>query len=231
MYSALDQRRVQASHLARDVQELAKRTPEQQRVHVVDDDEGVRQSLQRLLNVTGYDSVLYDSAASFLEIAPELRGGCVLLDLKMPRMGGFELQQRLTESGIHIPVIVMTGEGGVPAAVRAIKAGAADFIEKPIDDERLLTAIDSALATPVTPDLNREAMEAAKRVAALTPRERAVLDALVRGQSNKQIAHDLSISVRTVEAHRARMLGRLNTHGLAEAVRLAVLATLGVPRS
>jgi two-component system response regulator FixJ len=225
MYSDLDHRRVHASHSSRALQELGKRTPEQ-RVHVVDDDEGVRQSLQRLLNVKGYDSVLYDSAASFLKIAPELRGGCVLLDPKMPRIGGFEPQQRLTDSGIHIPVIVMTGEGGVPAAVRAIKAGAADFIEKPIDNERLLAAIDSALATPVTTDLNREATEAAKRVAALTRRERAVLDALVTGQSNKQIAHDLSISVRTVEAHRARMFGRLSIHGLAEAVRLAVLASL-----
>jgi two-component system response regulator FixJ len=207
---------------------MRKHTTEQQLVHVVDDDEAVRRSLHRLLRVTGYNSALYDSAASFLEIAPDLCGGCVLLDLKMPKMGGFELQQRLTESGIRIPVIVMTGQGGVPAAVRAIKAGATDFIEKPIDDERLLNAIDSALATPVTPDLNRQAMEAAKRVAALTPRERAVLEALVTGWSNKQIAHDLRISVRTVEAHRARMLGRLKAHGLAEAVRLAVLATLGV---
>jgi two-component system response regulator FixJ len=228
MQSDLQQTPARASNYPRALREIGEPMPEQELVHVVDDDEAVRQSLHRLLHATGYDSALYDSADSFLAVAPELRGGCLLLDLKMPKMGGFELQRWLTESGIRIPVIVMTGQGGVPTAVRAIKAGATDFIEKPIDDERLLKAIGSALATRVTPDLNREAMEAAKRLAALSPRERTVLEALVTGQSNKQIAHDLRLSVRTVEAHRARMLGRLKAHGLAEAVRLAVLATLGL---
>ena len=203
---------------------LSKRIPEQHFVHVVDDDAAVRRSLQRLLHVAGYKRVLYASAAAFLEIVRELRGGCLLLDLKMPEMGGLELQQRLTGLGVRIPVIVMTGQGGVPTAVHAMKAGAIDFIEKPFDDERLLDAIVSTLATQAAPDPNREAVEAAKRVAALSPRERGVLDALVRGQSNKQIAYEMSLSVRTVEAHRARMLARLDTHGLAEAVRLAVMA-------
>lgn len=204
---------------------LSKHISEQRLVHVVDDDAAVRRSLQRLLHVAGHKSVLYPSAAAFLEIAPKLRGGCLLLDLKMPEMGGLELQQRLTELGVRIPVIVITGHGGVATAVHTIKAGAVDFIEKPFEDERLLNAIESALTTQSAPDLNREAVKAATRVAALSPRERGVLGALLGGQSNKQIAHQLSLSVRTVEGHRARMLARLGTRGLAEAVRLAVLAT------
>jgi two-component system response regulator FixJ len=199
-----------------------------QLVHVVDDDVAIRQSLQRLLHVSGYKTLLYASAAAFLAGIRKLVGGCLLLDLKMPGMGGLELQRRLTELGVRIPVIVMTAESDVSTAVGAMRAGAIDFIEKPFAAERLIDAIESAFATQATPDLSREAGEAAKRVVALSRRERAVLDALVMGQSNKQIAHDLGLSVRTIEAHRARMLDRLKTRSLAEAVRIAVLATLAL---
>jgi two-component system response regulator FixJ len=128
--------------------------------------------------------------------------------------------------GNHLPVIVITGQGDVQTAVQAMKGGAVDFIEKPYSDEVLIKAIKSALSVPGQADRDREAIEAAQRVAALSPREREVLDALVAGRPNKVIAHDLGISVRTVEVHRARMMERLGVRQLAEAIRLAVMARL-----
>jgi two-component system response regulator FixJ len=144
----------------------------------------------------------------------------------MPEMGGLEIQARLNRLGCPLPVIVMTGGGEVEDAVRAMKAGAVDFIEKPFDDERLLGAIEKALTISERSARNREAAEAAKRIGTLSRRERQVLDALSAGRPNKVIAYDLGISVRTVEVHRARMLERLGIRSLAEAIRLAVLATL-----
>jgi two-component system response regulator FixJ len=199
----------------------------QRLVHIVDDDAAVRLSLQRLLHSAKMETEVYDSAFAFLEAAPIARfsGGCLLLDMKMPGMGGLELQHRLNALQIRLPVIVLTAQGDVATAVKSMKAGAVDFIEKPFDDAPFLAAVENALATGGRPDMEREAMEAANRIAALTPRERAVLSALMLGRINKQIAYDLGISVRTVEAHRARMLERLETHGIAEAVRLAILAS------
>ena len=206
--------------------------PVERVVHVVDDDAGVRRSLERLLDAAGFRVICYESAQEFLDAAQGGAGGCVLLDLRMPGMDGLELQARLFKSGISLPVIVMTGQGDVQSAVRAMKAGAVDFIEKPYDDETLLQAIETALATAAPPDRDREAAKAAKRIMALSPRERQVLDALVAGRPNKMIAFDLGISVRTVEVHRARMMNRLGVRQLAEAIRLAVTARLarGRPR-
>jgi two-component system, LuxR family, response regulator FixJ len=150
----------------------------------------------------------------------------VLLDLKMPEMDALELQTRLNRLGFRLSVIVMTGHGDVQTAVRAMKAGAVDFIEKPFDDERLIAAIEAALAGSGLVSRDREAAEAAERIATLSRREREVLDALVAGRQSKVIAHDLGLSVRTVEVHRARMMERLGTNRLAGAVRLAVLAGL-----
>jgi two-component system response regulator FixJ len=198
-------------------------------VHVVDDDGDVRHSLQRLLLSAGFTPVLYESGFAVLDAAPGLSAGCVLLDVWMPGMDGLELQAKLNELEIRLPVIVMTGHGDVPTAVRAMKIGAVDFIEKPFDDERLLASIELALAGATRAGRDREALEAAQRIALLSPRERQVLDGLVTGQPNKVIAHDLGISVRTVEVHRARMLQRLGTRQTAEAIRLAVLATLAPP--
>jgi two-component system response regulator FixJ len=141
-------------------------------------------------------------------------------------MGGLELQKRLKLIGFRLPIIVMTLKGDMETAVRAMKGGAVDFIEKPFDDEKLLDAINEAMAMETAPVHDRESMEAAKRIARLSPRERQVLDKLVAGRLTKQIAYDLGISARTVEVHRARMFARLGTRTPAEAVRLAVLAQL-----
>jgi two-component system, LuxR family, response regulator FixJ len=198
-------------------------------VHVVDDDAAVRRSLERLLDAAGFRAVSYETPMAFLASAPGLSSGCVLLDVRMPGMDGLTLQARLAKLDNHLPVVVMTGQGDVQTAVRAMKAGAVDFIEKPYDDEVLVKAIELALSLPRQSDRNREAAEAAQRVAALSPRERQVLDALVAGRPNKVIAYNLGISARTVEVHRARMMERLGVRQLAEAIRLAVMARLVRP--
>jgi two-component system response regulator FixJ len=197
-------------------------------VYVVDDDAAVRRSLERLLESAGIRVISYETSFAFLEAAPGLAPGCVLLDLKMPEMDGLELQALLRKRNVSLPAIVMTGQGDVQSAVRAMKAGAIDFIEKPCNDDVLLDAIEAALTKPNRADLGRDTAEAARRMATLTPRERQVLDALVKGRPNKVIAFDLGISVRTVEVHRARMMERLGVRQLAEAIRLAVLARLGL---
>jgi two-component system response regulator FixJ len=200
-------------------------------VHVVDDDPAVRRSLERLLDAAGFHVVSYQSPAAFLNAASGLSAGCVLLDIRMPGVDGLEVQARLNRLRVNLPVIVMTGHGDVPSAVRAMKAGAVDFLEKPFDDETLLNAIGGAFAKAsrlIGGD--REAVRAAQRIAALSPREREVLDALLAGRPNKIIAFDLNISVRTVEVHRARMMERLGTKQFADAIRLAVMATLA-PRN
>jgi len=200
--------------------------PGERVVHVVDDDADVRFVLKRLLDLTGFEAVLHGTAQAFLDSVRNPRVGCALLDVYMPAMNGLELLAELQRRGIRLPVIVMTGQGDVPVAVRAMKAGAVDFIEKPFDDKTLLDAIDLALARGAEPDHDKEIADAARRVARLSSREREVLGALVSGKPNKLIAFDLGISVRTVEVHRSRMMERLAVRQLAEAVRLAVLARM-----
>jgi two-component system, LuxR family, response regulator FixJ len=212
--------------------------PIERTVHVVDDNADVRRSLKRLLLSAGFMPVLYATPADVIERASGLSEGCMVLDLRLPGMHGLELQARLAQMGVHLPVILMTGQGDVPTAVRAMKAGAVDFIEKPFDNERLLAAIEVALGSAghaerereaAKAQRDREAAEAAQRIGALSPRERQVLDGLVSGRPNKVIARDLGISVRTVEVHRARMLERLGIRRASEAIRLAVLAALALP--
>jgi two-component system response regulator FixJ len=173
----------------------------------------------------GFATVSYTTPGAFLREAPHLLGGCVLLDLKMPGISGLEVQARLRAIGFVPPIIVITGQGDIQTAVLAMKAGAFNFLEKPYEDEVLLAAIEAALAASPDDHIHR-AVDSAQRIARLSPREREVLDALVAGASNKVIAFDLGLSVRTVEVHRARMMERLGTRQLAEAIRLAVLATL-----
>ena len=199
-------------------------------VHVVDDDEAVRDSLSLLLEAAGLSVRTYDSATAFLKALPNLAAGCVLTDVRMPGLDGLELQRRLTELGIRLPVIVMTGHGDVPIAVEALKAGAADFLEKPFDDAQLLAAVSGALAT----SQRRREEEAAtagiaKRLASLTPREREVLDKLVAGQPNKTIAYDLGSSPRTVEVHRARVMEKMGVRSLPELVRMTIAAERAAP--
>jgi two-component system response regulator FixJ len=199
-------------------------------VHVIDDDAAVRRSLERLLDGAGFQVVSYESPAAFLEASSGLSAGCVLLDIRMPGVDGLEVQARLNRLRVRLPVIVMTGHGDVPSAVRAMKAGAIDFLEKPFGDETLLKVIEGAFAKASRLIGDREAERAAQRIATLSPREREVLDALLAGRPNKVIAFDLNISVRTVEVHRARMMERLGTKQFADAIRLAVMAKLA-PRN
>ena len=196
-------------------------------VHVVDDDPDVRRSLEQLLLAAGFDPVLYETPSALLDSVDRLADGCVLLDVRMPSMNSLQLQEQLNAIGSRAPVIFMTGQGNIPMAVRAMKCGAVDFIEKPFDDDRLLSSINSALALASRRSRHQATIEATQRIATLSRRERQVLDAIMTGSTNKVIARDFGLSVRTIEVHRARMLERLGTHSLAEAIRLAVVATLG----
>jgi two-component system, LuxR family, response regulator FixJ len=197
-------------------------------VHVVDDDEAVRDSLSLLLESAGLSVRTYDSATTFLTALPNLAAGCVLTDVRMPGLDGLELQRRLTQLGVRLPVIVMTGHGDVPIAVEALKAGASDFIEKPFDDAQLLAAISSALAASQRKlDDESAVAQIAARITSLTPREREVLDRLVAGQPNKTIAYDLGSSPRTVEVHRARVMEKMGVRSLPELVRMAIAAERG----
>jgi two-component system, LuxR family, response regulator FixJ len=200
-------------------------------VHVVDDDAAIRQSLERLLASAGFTPASYETPLAFLAAASGRLTGCILLDLWMPGMDGLEVQMRLRQMGVLLPVIVMTAGGDVQTAVRAMKAGAFDFIEKPFDDEVLLNAIETSLARAGQGDRADKTLDAARRLGALSPRERQVLDALLAGRPNKVIAYDLGLSVRTVEVHRARMMERLGVRQLSEAIRLAVMAKLASPLS
>ena len=200
-------------------------------LHVIDDDEPVRQALAMLLRSAGISVETYPSSLAFLDALPclgEAGVGCVLTDVRMPGLDGVELVRRLKQRGFRRPVIVMTAHGDVQTAVRAMKAGALDFIEKPFDEEALLTVLKGALASQgrpqVPPEADPAADEARARIAALSPREREVLDRLMVGKLNKTIANDLGLSPRTVEVHRARLMTRLEAGSIAEAVRLAVRA-------
>lgn len=199
-------------------------------VHVIDDDEAVRHSLAFLFESAGLPARTYESSPAFLRVAAGLTAGCVLTDVRMPDMDGLALQRRLGELGVRLPVIVMTGHGDVPIAVRALKAGAADFIEKPFDDDALLVAVRAALAASrLDLERNAEAGRVAARLARLTPRERQVFDRLVAGHQNKAIAQDLGSSPRTVEVHRARVMEKMGARTLSELVRMALGAGAAGP--
>ncbi len=193
-------------------------------VHVIDDDADVRQSLAFLLSAAGLAVRVHDSALAFLRTVPEINGGCVVTDIRMPGMDGLELQRRLGELKIRLPVVVMTGHGDVPLAVEAMKAGAVDFIEKPFDDEAMLSAIRAALARHAQ-DSDRSARTAAiqERIMRLSDREREVMDRLVAGKPNKLIAYELGISPRTVEVYRANVMTKMQADSLSELVRMALI--------
>ncbi len=200
---------------------------DQATIFVIDDDSAVRDSLRLLLETSGYRVASYASGRAFLEALPPRASGCVLVDVLMPDMGGFEVQQELKRRQVRLPVIVITGHGDVPLAVRAMKAGAADFIEKPYAEEALLAAVERALQLDRTSSDERAAAVAVgERAAQLTAREREVLEHLVAGHPNKVIAHRMSISPRTVEIHRARVMDKMAAHSLSELVRMAIEADL-----
>ena len=194
-------------------------------VFVIDDDEAVRESLRLLLETSGYKVATYSSGRAFFATLPATALGCVLVDVRMPEMGGFEVQQELQRRGIGLPVIVMTGHGDVPLAVRAMKAGATDFIEKPFSDELICSTIERALKLDqASQDERATIAKTRERAAQLTPREREVLEHLVAGHPNKVIAHKMSISPRTVEIHRARVMEKMQARSLSELVRMSLEA-------
>jgi len=194
-------------------------------VHVIDDDEALRHSLVFLLQTAGLSVKSHASATDFLEALAGADLGCIISDVRMPGMTGIELLRRLKELGFGVPVIVITGHGDVPLAVEAMKFGAADFLEKPFDDEVLLESVRSALQQR-TGEVKRqtERTEIEKRLAALSPRERDVLGGLVAGHANKQIAFDLGISPRTVEIYRANLMDKMQASSLSDLVRMALIA-------
>jgi two-component system response regulator FixJ len=199
--------------------------PRERCVYIVDDDEAVRDSLSALLESKAYAVRSFGSAPEFLAAVPSLPVGCLIADIRMPEMDGLELQQHLIDRSLDFPLIVITGHGDVPLAVRAMKAGAVDFIEKPFASEAILDSLDTALlrlAAPSEQDPTAAAAEA--KLALLSPREREVLEGLLAGLPNKTIAYDLAISPRTVEIHRARVMDKMGARSLSELVRLALAA-------
>jgi two-component system, LuxR family, response regulator FixJ len=196
-------------------------------VFIVDDDDAVRESLCILLEASGYPVAAFSGGAALLGTLSPAARGCVLVDLCMPGMGGFEVLQELRRRGVTIPVILISGHGDVPLAVRAMREGAADFIEKPFTEDLIRLAIDRALELDRASQDERAGSEKIRdRVALLTAREREVLDELVAGHPNKIIAYRLSISPRTVEIHRARVLEKMQAHSPSELVRMALEAGL-----
>ena len=201
-------------------------------VHVIDDDEAMRESLAFLLGAVGMEVRTYESALGFLDVAPNAEAGCVITDVRMPGLSGVDLLRRLRELKLGIPVIVVTGHGDVPLAVEAMKIGALDFLEKPFDDEVLLASVRSAL-NQLNQDQKRqgERNEIERRLAALSNRERDVLEGLVSGHANKQIAYDLGISPRTIEIYRANLMTKMQAASLSDLVRMALIARILGPDS
>ena len=200
-------------------------------VHIVDDSPAVLRALERLLNTANFTVKCYERPRDFLEQVGQSSEGCVILDLRMPDLDGLQVQARLREVGSRLPVIFLTAYGNVKAAVQAMKAGAIDFVEKPIADKALFAAIEKALEWSRLQAAELESRTAARRVAALTPRERLVLNALLEGRQNDVVASDLGVSVRAVEAQRKMLLQHLGVGELSQAIRLGVIAQLQRLRS
>ena len=202
--------------------------PDRRLIHIVDDEEAIRRSAGFMLKTSGFDVQTWPSGVAFLKEARHAAPGCILLDVRMPEMDGLEVQQELTASGIAMPVIVLTGHGDISIAVRAMKAGAIDFIEKPFEKATLLDAIEIAFSQLADQEgRTQRAHDAGVVIAGLTDRERDVLEGLVQGLPNKTIAYDLGISPRTVEVHRANVMTKLGVRSLSEALRIAFAAGLG----
>ena len=202
-------------------------------VHVIDDDEAMRDSLAFLLDASGLSPRTYESAVSFLDQLDTVQTGVIVTDVRMPDISGIELLQRLQEKSVQIPVIVITGHGDVPLAVEAMKLGAVDFLEKPFDEEMLLSSVKSAFERrKVSDEMEGKVADIRARLESLSPRERQVLDGLVAGHPNKTIAFDLGISPRTVEVYRANLMTKMEAASLSDLVRMAIVAgALAAPRS
>jgi FixJ family two-component response regulator len=191
-------------------------------IHIVDDDASFRKSVAQLLQLSGYDVALYDSAEDLLRAAPDAGLGCILLDVRMPGLSGPELQERLAQLQSPLPIIFLSGHGNIPTTVKAIKAGAEDFLAKPVAKEHLLEAIRRALERCQAVLAERDQLGTLQaRLGKLTPRERRVFAAVARGQLNKQIAFALGTSERTIKAHRQKVMHKLNAQSLLELAAMA----------
>ena len=196
-------------------------------VDIIDDDPAMRDSLAFLLDVQGFGTRVHESAVAFLAVAAHERPDCIVTDVRMPEMNGLELVKRLQRDGITSPVIVITGHGDVALAVEAMKAGVVDFIEKPFSDDSLIGAIRSALErVNEPPSTDKAQQEARERLALLSGSERDVLVGLVAGKINKVIAHELSISPRTVEVYRANLMAKMQAKSMSDLMRIALAAGL-----
>ena len=193
------------------------------RIHVVDDDDSFRTAIERRLKLAGYEVATYPSAQQLLERLPDdNEPGCILLDVRIPGLSGPQLQGRLNELGSTLPIVFLTGHADTPTTVRTIKAGAEDFLTKPVEPEQLLGVIERALARHATARGERRRLEEMRAlVAALTPRERQVFGRVVRGRLNKQIAHELGATERTIKAHRHQVMEKMKVQSLAELVSIA----------
>ena len=201
-------------------------------IHLIDDDEAVRHSASFMLRHAGFTVKTYADGVIFLESAQQAELGCILLDVQMPHMDGLEVQQRLNDLGISLPVIVLTGHGDVEVAVKAMKAGAVDFVEKPYEKQMLVAALTRAFER-LDARSHKDVLtdEAKGRIERLTPRERDVLGGLVDGFTNKMIAETLDISPRTVEIHRANLMEKLDAPSLSSVLRIAFAAGVGMDSS
>lgn len=194
-------------------------------VHLVDDDAAVRRSVGFMLKTSGHQVQPYESGMDLLKNATHLEEGCILLDIRMPGMDGLEVQQALLDKGVGLPIVIMTGHGDVGLAVKAMKAGAVDFIEKPFEKDALIGALEEGFHRLSRKEATHDRQKVAEvRLHALTPRERDVLGGLAQGLPNKTIAYDLGISPRTVEIHRANLMTKLGVRSLSEALRIAFAA-------
>jgi two-component system, LuxR family, response regulator FixJ len=195
------------------------------KVYVIDDDAAMRDSLEFLLESSGFDVTLFDAAQDFLDALPKLSFGCVVSDVRMPGIDGIELLKHMKAADNRFPILIMTGHGDVPLAVEAMKLGAVDFLEKPFEEERLTSMIESAIRQ-AEPAARSEAVtqEILTRVESLSPRERQVMDGLMAGLSNKMIAREYDISPRTIEVYRANVMTKMGAGSLSELVRLAMRA-------
>jgi FixJ family two-component response regulator len=202
-------------------------------VHVVDDDASFRVAIERRLKLAGYDVATYATAHQLLDRLPSHDApGCILLDVQIPGLTGPELQERLGQLGSALPIVFLTGHGDIPMSVRAIKAGAEDFLTKPVSSEDLIHAIEQAFAHYETLHIQREKLDVMRgRIASLSPRERQVFDLIVRGKINKQIAFRLGTTERTIKAHRHSVMEKMQVRSLAELVsiaeRVGILGTVG----
>lgn len=192
-------------------------------VHVVDDDASFRTAIERRLKKAGFDVAAYSSAQDLLDRLPDERGlGCILLDVRIPGLSGPQLQERLAELGLTLPIVFLTGYADVPTTVRAIKAGADDFLTKPVSSDLLLGAVQRAIAHHQAAREARSHLDVVRRhLASLTPREREVFELVIRGQTNKQVGNALGATERTIKAHRHRVMEKMQVRSLAELVSLA----------